>query len=143
MLELERPEFVEEIEKATLVQEVKDETGEYWIYKGYRVPKHFGWWIVLMELSRMKNVELEVIYSRNLVRNKPDQFTIDRENCIAPEMPLIVHVYKVKRERVNYGLEKLFGRRYKKVRERVATLKDLNGLDPHPAESLNMIKMLL
>jgi len=141
LAQAEKPEFVPEIQEGSVIQETQDQN--YYVYNGFKVPKHFGWWIVLMELSRMRNVELEIVYSRGVVKSRPELFTMDAENCIAPEMPLIVNIYKVKRERVNYGLEHLFGRRYRKIRRKVTTLRNLEGLDPNPWESLNMIKAVL
>lgn len=139
MLDLKKPEFVDEIKHGIWLGENEN----FWFYRGFRVPKHFGWWIVLMELSKMRNVELEIVYSGGRIRNKPDQFTMDEKNCIAPEMPLIVKVYRVKRERVKHDYEDLFGRTYRKKREKAVTLKNLEGFDPNPIESLNMIKAML
>ncbi len=141
MLKVEKPEFVPEIEEGSVIQEVQNQN--HYVYRGMKIPKHFGWWIVLMELSRMRNVELEIIYPRGIKKRKPDMFTIDEENGVAPQMPLIVNVYKVRRKRIRHDYEHLFGRSYKKVKEKVVTIRNLKGLDPNPWESLNMIKAML
>ena len=139
MFQLKKPKFVPEIEQNSIIQEEQ----KFFIYNGFKVPKEFGWWIVLMELSKMKNVELEIIYDSRTKTNKPGLFTLDGENCIAPREPLIVNVYKVKRYRVKHGYERIFGKRYSKSKEKIITIRNMRGLDPNPAESLNMIKALL
>ena len=115
---------------------------ECFLYNGKPIPKQFAWFVVLTKLLE-KGYKLKVHYSANDIRDKPSKFSMDRENGIAPIMPLRVEVFKQESEYVNDDLSRVFGQKVVVKAEKVIDLEDLRGLDPDPETSLNLIDMVV
>ena len=115
---------------------------ECFLYKGKPIPKQFAWFVVLTELLK-KGYKLRVHYSDNDIRDKPSKFSMDRENGIAPVMPLRVEVFREEVEYVDDDLSRVFGQKVIVKKEKVLDLENLIGLDPDPETSLNLIGMVV
>jgi len=115
---------------------------KYYYYEGKQIPKQFGWFIVLTELLKRGYI-LRVHYADGSISDKPNKFSIDEDNGIAPIMPTRVEVFKEEVEYINDDLSKIFGQKVIVKTKKVMDLEDMMGLDPDPETSLNLIGMVV
>jgi len=114
------------------------------MYKGKMIPKHLGWYLVLLMLMEL-GYKLRITYFANRVSDKPDLFDFDPEmKGFAPVVPRKIEVFVEKVEYQEDELSSIFGPKVVKNTEKVLEIMDVNRmLDPDPNETMDIIDLFM